>query len=172
MYARRGETIERTSFLPNYIPYVIATTLLVITVLASLNIGGSTQNVLSMMQIWPKPETVSELYFTKSNSLPATFIPNSNLDIEFTVRNLELQDVSYDYKIEQLNPANNQTAVLGTGALSLSHSKEAKEKISVVPANIKGMSKISVTITYPSKTDIKDKKRLTISYWLKNSKEV
>ena len=124
------------------------------------------------MQIWPKPETVSELYFTKSSSLPATFIPNSNLDIEFTVRNLELQDVSYDYKIEQLNPANNQTAVLGTGALSLSHSKEAKEKVSVIPADIKGTSKISVTIIYPSKAGSNDQKRLSISYWLKNSKEV
>lgn len=172
MYARRGETIERTSFLPNYIPYVIATTLLVITVLASLNIGGSTQNVLSMMQIWPKPETVSELYFTKSSSLPATFIPNSKLDIDFTVRNLELQDVSYDYKIEQLNPADKQSAVLSTGALSLSHSKEASKKISVIPADIKGMSKISVTITYQSPSDDQKQKQLSISYWLKNSKEV
>lgn len=124
-----------------------------------------------MMQIWPKPESVSELYFTKSTSLPATFIPNSNLEVDFTVRNLESQDVSYDYKIEQLNPANNQTAVLSTGALSLSHSEEAQEKITVIPADIKGTSKITVTVAYPSGSDQKQK-RLSISYWLKNSKEV
>lgn len=124
------------------------------------------------MQIWPKPESTSELFFTKSTSLPATFVPGSNLEIDFTVHNLELQDVNYDYKIEQLNPANNQTAVLGTGALSLSHSKHVQEKIIVVPADIEDTSKISVTVTYPSGSDSQKQKRLSISYWLKNSKEV
>lgn len=172
VYTRRGEAIERTSILPNYIQYVIATALLVVAILASLNIGGSTQNVLGMMQIWPKPENVSELFFTKSASIPTTFTPNKNLEVDFTVRNLELQGVTYDYKIEQLNPANNQTAVLSTGALSLSHLKEVQKKIIVIPADIKGESRISVTVTYPSNSDNQKTKRLFISYWLKNSKEV
>lgn len=167
----KGEAIKRTTILPRNIHYIIAIILIVVAVLATLNIGGSTQSVLSKMHIWPKPEGVSELFFTKPTALPTTFTPNSKTEIDFTVRNLELRDVTYDYKIEQLNPANEQTAVLNTGALSLSHSKEVQKRISVTPTDIRGESKISITVTYPSDSNNQKTERLYISYWLKNSKE-
>lgn len=168
----KGGKIERTKTLPNYMQYSIAIIVVVIAVLASLNIGNSTRTILSAIEVWPKPENVSELFFTKPTALPTNFTPGSPMEVDFTLHNVESRDITYDYKIEQLDSANNKTTELKTGALSLSDSEKSAEKIVVSPINSKGTSRFSITVTYPSSSDSQKAKQLSISYWLKNSKEV
>ncbi len=55
--------------------------------------------VLNTLNVVPKPETYTELYFEDYESLPRASVSGQNLSFNFVIHNLEGEEVTYRYKV-------------------------------------------------------------------------
>jgi hypothetical protein len=73
---------------------------LVVNVLFFLNFNRAfVHNELIALDLLPKPETMTELYFTNNVNLPSTVTGNQTISFSFVIHNLEMTDYQYVYNV-------------------------------------------------------------------------
>lgn len=105
---------------------------------------------LHAWKLLPEPERLTELYFDKHTTLPATYRPGVTQHFSFTVHNLEYQTFTYSYQVIEQTEAGDHKAALSSGSFTLSQGeyrsvpinanltdlgKRAKVVISLEPVN-------------------------------------
>jgi hypothetical protein len=92
-----------------------------------------------------QPERLTELYFTHPSSLPTTGKAGQNLPVDFTIHNLEAENMSYTYRIELIDQDGNGT-VLAQRQLSIKNGNAAQisDTVSLPPAN--GRSQVDIQL--------------------------
>src|ERR1022692_4510520 len=72
----------------------------VVSGLIFLNVnGGSVYNELVALDLLPKPENTTELYFDNSANLPTVTANGKAIDFTFIIHNLESTDYQYTYSV-------------------------------------------------------------------------
>lgn len=90
---------------------------------------------LDNWQLLPRPERLSELYFTNERQLPSILKVGSSQKISFTVHNLEQQATTYHYKVVAATAINDTGHLLGEGQLTLNHGQfETTSQTVIVPS--------------------------------------
>ena len=78
------------------------------------------------MDAWrllPRPERVTELYFTDHRQLPAATTPEVTQTILFTVHNLEHQTTTYYYTLTAMSEDDTTEHPMGGGSFTLAHDR-------------------------------------------------
>ena len=90
---------------------------------------------LDNWQLLPRPDSLSELYFTNERQLPSVLKVGSSQKIIFTVHNLEQQTTTYHYKVVAATTGNDAGHLLGEGRLTLDHDQfETTSQTVTVPS--------------------------------------
>ncbi len=72
----------------------------VIAMLIFINLNrASVYNELFALDLIPKPEKLTELYFIDHASLPSTVASNQEISFAFVIHNLEMTDYQYTYDV-------------------------------------------------------------------------
>lgn len=112
----------------------IVTSLATLSGLLFVNQTAITQK-LDDWKLLPQPARFSELYFTDERKLPSVLKVGSSQELTFTIRNLEHQTTTYNYKVIAASSASGAERLLGEGTLTLEHdhSQTAHQTV-LVPA--------------------------------------
>lgn len=121
----------------------------------------------------PRPERLTELYFTDHTNLPKTYTPDDNQVVKFTVRNLEYRSTEYTYVVGVMN--DDETGELlsrASGKIQLDHN-QSKDMETPITITAKGKrAKVIVTIYYQGiklgEDDLSDHEQ-SIHYWVEDS---
>lgn len=70
-------------------------------------------------KLLPEPERLTELYFTKPNTLPTSYTSGQAQTVSFTVHNLEYQTTGYRYQITEQSQDSSQRQTLASGSFTL-----------------------------------------------------
>ena len=132
------------------------------TVIAVLLIVGVTQaqtikNQLYSWKIFPKPEKITELYFTYPASLPQSYTPNQKQVIAFTIHNLEYQTMRYHYTISESNTSGSQNVNITSGNYTLRQNGYVGVSIGEPIEDLGSRVKVSVKLGPVNET---------VSYWV------
>lgn len=80
---------------------------LVINILIFLNLNKDlVDNELIALDLLPKPETMTELYFTNNTNLPNAVENNQPINFTFVIHNLEATDYQYTYNVSVITNGN------------------------------------------------------------------
>jgi hypothetical protein len=117
----------------------------------------------------PRPERLTELYFTDHRNIPQAYAPGKALTMSFTVRNLEHRATGYDYTISQTT-TDGTAKQLADGSFSLAHEHKKAVSVRVVPADLgtAERSRFVVTISYQGIAfgeDSPSTQKQSIYYW-------
>ncbi len=135
------------------------------TVFVALLIFGITQasaikNQLNDWKLLPRPEKLTELYFTYPNNLPSTYVSNQKQVISFTIHNLEYQKMNYRYQIIESNQSGTKSITLKSDNYSLQQNGYVGLSIGESIQDLGSRVKVSVTLSPVNET---------ISYWVVRS---
>ena len=108
--------------------------------------SGKISNQLNSWDLLPKPERLTELYFTNSSNLPAVYTPGQQQTVSFTVRDIEYRTTKYTYTINQTN--NSTDSALTQGSFTLKQNQSTVLKIPITLVNQGNHSQIEVSLTY------------------------
>lgn len=87
---------------------------------------GQVRAQLNDWKLLPRPEKLTELYFTHPNNLPQKYTPGDVQEVNFTVHNLEYKTVNYQFVIVEQTNGGNQSAVLSSGNFKLKQNQYKK----------------------------------------------
>lgn len=119
--------------------------------------------------MWPKPQTLTELYFTDHSGLPKTLKAGSKHVVAFTVHNLEHAPTTYHYKVLAMSPntADQQQLTEGTFLLNHDRSRIVQADITVPDTEPRGGIKVELYYKAAQATDKKeDIQTQSIHYWV------
>jgi hypothetical protein len=100
-------------------------------------------------QLLPRPERVTELYFTDYRQLALSTKHNRTQTVSFTVRNLEHQTTTYHYILSVAaadNMANER--VVGSGSFALAHDGSLTTDKTITLPPLKGHIAVKVDLDY------------------------
>jgi hypothetical protein len=106
--------------------------IVILVVLLSIISGPAIKRQLNRWKLLPEPERLTELYFTKPNSLPTTYSPTTDQAVAFTVHNLEYRDEQYSYKVVEATEPGASGTVLSSGTFKLKQN-QYKRLLSLEP---------------------------------------
>jgi uncharacterized membrane protein len=118
------------------------------------------QQIYSQLNAWkllPRPEKLTELYFTHPNDLPSTYAPGQSQAISFTVHNIEYQTMTYRYKIVETSQDGSRTKTIKTGNFTLQQNQYKSITKTVPLANLG--ARVKLTTALPTVHE-------SIDYWL------
>lgn len=121
----------------------------------------------------PRPERLTELYFTDHTNLPTTYEPDETQIVKFTVRNLEYRTTDYTYVVGVLNDdESDELLSRATGTFKLDH-EQSKDMETPITITAKGpRAKVIVTIYYQGikfgEDDLSDQEQ-SIHYWVEDA---
>lgn len=130
------------------------------------------QAIYDQMYDWkliPRPERLTELYFTDHRNLPATYAPGQQQTVKFTVHNLEHRRTTYKYAVVQQTQDSQTETQLAAGTFALSHDQTQAVTTAITPTNHGGRSRITVNLTYNGIAfgeDDPSKQTQSIHYWV------
>lgn len=120
----------------------------------------------------PRPERLTELYFSDHTNLPTTYEPGDQQTVKFTVYNLEYLDTKYTYKITVTNEDDTEFPTLASGKIQLAHDQAINSEAQITLPDAGNRSKVVVTIYYQGikfgEDDLSDQEQ-SIHYWVENS---
>jgi hypothetical protein len=130
--------------------------------------------VVSQFHDWnllPKPERLTELYFSKYATLPSTYATAQGSNLAFTIHNSEYRTTQYTYRIVAQAENSDTMSELNTGSATLARDelKSLTAQINVPPGPHDIRTKIEVRLTYESlspKTEQPSQKQQSIHYWI------
>ena len=108
----------------------------------------SISNQLNRWSLLPKPERLTELYFSDSNTLPKTYTPGQKQAASFTVHDIEYRTTKYLYTVDQSSGDGKTGLVLAHGSFTLSQNQSKALKIPITPVNQGSRSQVEVNLTY------------------------
>lgn len=126
---------------------------------------------LDAWKITPRPERLTELYFTNLKAIPAKYEPGDNQKIAFAVHNLEHRPTTYNFVIVASNEKNNRRQLVD-GYLSLDHGQKQDVSTPITLPDLGKRMKITVKLIYsgqPPGADHTTQQIQTIHYWLEQT---
>lgn len=96
----------------------------------------------------PRPERLTELYFTDHTTLPKTYTPGETQKVKLTVHNLEYRDTEYTYEITMADENGENVVPLSSGSFKLAHDGTISQSPDVTLVDQGKRSKITVKLTY------------------------
>lgn len=121
----------------------------------------------------PRPERLTELYFTDHTNLPKTYKPDEAQIVKFTVNNLEYRTTYYAYIVSVMNDDESGEVInRAEGSFTLDH-EQSKAIETPITITAKGpRAKVKVTIYYQGikfgEDDLSDQEQ-SIHYWVEDS---
>lgn len=103
-------------------------------------------NQLNSWKLLPEPEKLTELYFTKPNSLPTTYVPNQKQSINFTVHNLEYQTMTYKYAIVEESQDGKQVKTLDLNSFTIDQNQYQSVSFTGPLANLGSKAKVVIEL--------------------------
>src|SRR5579883_2869159 len=119
------------------------------------NVTKPVQQIFYSINIIPKPETFTELYFNNNDTLPFEILPQKTYSFSFIIHNLENKPMTYQYSA-YIQTYNNKIP-LTKGTKSLYYDKFAKIPITFSTDSALLKSKVIVALV---------NKKQTISFWV------
>ena len=118
----------------------------VLVILVALGVGyhSAIDRQLHSWKLLPEPEKLTELYFTKPNSLPTHYTPGQTQTVSFTVHNLEYQTVNYSYVITETNQDNGQSQTLTSGSFILPQNAYKNTSVNISTIDLGSHVKLEV----------------------------
>ena len=101
---------------------------------------------LDTLQVLPKPERFTELYFTEHSQLPSAIRTGVPQKIMFTTHNVEHQPTTYRYDVSIIGGAGEQQ--VDSGAFTLNHGETATTIRSLLIPPLDRRVTIQVTLEY------------------------
>jgi uncharacterized membrane protein len=122
-------------------------------------------------ELIPRPERLTELYFTDHTNLPTTYKPDETQIVKFTVRNLEYRDTDYTYAVTVQNENSEEPLNRVSGSFKLAH-EQLQNIEAPITITAKGpRARVIVTIYYQGikfgEDDLSDQEQ-SIHYWVKD----
>lgn len=127
---------------------MVGAVLFVVLVLAVLG-GTHVQAIKNQLNDWkllPRPERLTELYFTHPNNLPAKYTPGQTQKVSFTVHNLEYQKTTYHYAIVEASQNGSDQQQLDSGSFTLSQNQYARPMLDIALKDDGSAATISVLL--------------------------
>lgn len=110
---------------------------------------------LYALNIIPKPETFTELYFEDHENLPIEVLPQQSYVFSFTIHNVEYRNMTYPYQTYLLT--NNKKTLLQEGNVSLGQNQ--RKTIQVQISSESAFPKSQIIVDLP-------KKKQSIDFWV------
>jgi uncharacterized membrane protein len=138
--------------------------LIVLLVIIAIVLGSifhsQIKNQLNDWKLLPQPESLTELYFTKPNNLPSSYIAGQSQTVRFTVHNQEYKTMTYHYLVVEQSQDGSQSQTLSSGDFTIGQNVYQGENVTVVPANLG--SRVKIVIELPTVNE-------SIDYWANGS---
>ena len=123
--------------------------LIVVLLVCATYVGRhSISNQLNQWSLLPKPERLTELYFSDSNTLPKTYTSGQKQNASFTVHDIEYRTTKYYYTVDQSSGDGKTGLVLAHGSFTLSQNLSKAFKIPITLVNQGGRSQVEVNLAY------------------------
>jgi len=107
---------------------------LTVVVIILMNFNSAViYNELVALDLLPKPEKVTELYFGDSAHLPASATGSQVISFTFVIHNLETTDYSYAYDVVVI--ANGKRHVVDGGNVFVKNNQSFVKKEEILPEN-------------------------------------
>lgn len=90
------------------VTYIFLFLVIVIFVLVSEGSNKTVKTVLAKMNLVPKKENFTELYFTDYSKLPTRSVAGENVNFSFTIHNHEGKEFPYTYSVYFEYPSGNR----------------------------------------------------------------
>ena len=124
--------------------------LLAVAIVIIIALGVSFHSAIDrQMHSWkllPEPEHLTELYFTRPNSLPASYVPGQVQTVSFTVHNLEYATTDYHYVIIETNQDGSQSQTLASSSFTLPQNGYKKEAVNISTVDLGAHVKLEVDL--------------------------
>jgi hypothetical protein len=120
-------------------------------------------------QVLPRPQQLSELYFTDIQRLPRAVTSGTLQKMAFTVHNLEHQTTIYRYKLAAVSD-NGMSQSLGNGVITLGHDHSQAIDRTVTLPSVTGRMALRVEVEYTRRAigeETSAMKRQSIQCWVK-----
>jgi hypothetical protein len=127
-----------------------------ISALILIALAPTIHRQLDDWKLLPRPEKLTELYFTDHTKLPSSYAPGQQQPVNFTVHNLEYATTNYKYTIIQTSEDGSKSQTLSTGSFTIAESQYKNTSLPVTLADLGPRSKITVTLSTQE----------AISYWV------
>jgi|SRR5450432_671913 hypothetical protein len=118
---------------------------------------ASADNELAALDLIPKPEKLTELYFNDNANLPNA-VMKQPISFAFVIHNLETTDFQYDYNV--LVNVNGARHIVDSGSILVKDNQyfTKNEKFSLL--NVRGTQEVIIELT---------NKRQSIDFWVRGS---
>ncbi|HEX9153502.1 MAG TPA: DUF1616 domain-containing protein [Candidatus Saccharimonadales bacterium] len=137
-------------------------------------IGGvyvQRQAIYDQLYSWkliPRPERLTELYFTEHTKLPTTYAPAQQQTVKFTTHNLEYRKTTYKYVISQEGQDGKVKQQLAAGGFTLEHDKAKTTEAPIQLTDLGSRSRIVISLSYDGIAfgqDLPSEQTQSIYYW-------
>ena len=123
---------------------------------------------LDKLHVTPRPQGITELYFTDYRRPPASVKPGATQDLSFAVHSLEHQTVTYHYRIVA-KPAKGTAQPLHEGTFTLANDRSQVLRQTIVIPPLSGRIAIEVDLDYaaiPFGSSVSHIQKQSIRYWI------
>jgi hypothetical protein len=123
---------------------------------------------MNTWQLSPRPQAVTELYFTHYQQLPTQLDAEAKQDVTFTIHNLEHRTTTYHYKLVAMSTDVRTERLLATGVVTLEHDKTRVTSRTVVVPTLATRIAIKVSLEYEGLafgSDTPSLQTQSIHYW-------
>lgn len=137
------------------IPLVVGV-IVVVSMLIFFNLNrASINNQLALLDLVPKPEKLTELYFDNHTQLPSSLPSNHIINFTFAIHNVETTDYQYAYRV--VVDTNGGRHIIDSGHLLIKNNQVYLKNEEFKLTNVSGRQDVIVEIT---------NKRQSIDFWI------
>ncbi len=166
-------TDKRRTNNANTIKIVVIAFCALILVILGISQRQAIYDQLYAWKLIPRPERLTELYFTDHTNLPKTYKPDETQVVKFTVRNLEYRDTDYKYVVGVMNEDETEELLdRASGEIQLTHDQYKNVEVPITITAKGPRAKIVVTIYYQGikfGEDVPTDQEQSIHYWVEDS---
>jgi hypothetical protein len=125
-------------------------------------------------RLLPRPERVTELYFTDYRNIPGTDSFDLTQTVTFTVHNIEHRTTTYHYELTSQAEADNKEHLMAKGSFTLAHGHSLATTKNITPIASDARSTVKVNLEYEEIALGASKptpQKQSIHYWFNGNKE-
>jgi hypothetical protein len=124
--------------------WIVIALIIGITVFYNLN-KESVNSELATLNLIPKPEKLTELYFNNNANLPSSVTSNQAISFAFVIHNLETTDYQYTYDVSVT--ANETKRIIDSGSVLVKNNQYYVKNENFTLMKSSGRQKVMVELT-------------------------
>lgn len=129
-----------------------------------------TINLLDSWGALPRPERLTELYFTDHTALPSSYTVGDTQDVAFTIHNIEYRPTTYTYEIRQISEDEKNTTSLIKDKITLAADQTNSISRAITLGDTGERAQVLITLTYDAirpDNETPTAQSQSIHYWVK-----